>query len=70
MNSNLLIVESENDKYFIKALIEYLKISIEIDSPICNIDDYECLKGLGSLESKFNQIKTKIKKDNILKIGH
>ena len=45
MSKNRLIVESENDKYFIESLKEFLTISdVEIDSPICTIDDYECMK--------------------------
>jgi len=47
VSRNILIVESENDQYFIESLKEYLKISdVEIDTPICSIDDYECLNGL------------------------
>lgn len=32
--SNLLIVESKNDKFFLKALIKELNYDIEIDAPI------------------------------------
>ncbi len=55
MSKNILIVESENDKYFIESLTEYLNLSeVDIDTPICSIDDYECLNGLSKakLEGK------------------
>ncbi len=51
----ILIVESENDKYFIESLKEFLNIyEVNIDTPICTIDDYECLNGLSKakLEAK------------------
>jgi len=46
--SNLLIVESKNDKIFIEALVKYLNINkIQLDKPICfEEDDYKCLQGL------------------------
>jgi len=38
--SNVLIVESENDKYFVEALIEHWQYAnITLNSPICSIDD-------------------------------
>lgn len=42
--SNLLIVESKNDKLFLEALIEHLNLSyIQVDEyPICYIDEFEC----------------------------
>jgi len=69
---NVLIVESENDKYFIEALIKYLQIpdnTINIAPPICSIDDYECLNGLSKLKDKLKEIKIDIEKNNIEKIG-
>jgi hypothetical protein len=71
--SNLLIVESENDKYFIEALIKHLNIAnVEVsDALICNIDDFECLGGLSSpkLATTLKAIKLRAKKDAIQKIG-
>ncbi|MCX6074104.1 MAG: hypothetical protein NTY39_07290 [Campylobacterales bacterium] len=67
--NNILIVESENDKYFIEAFLEYLKLSVNIDAPICAINDYECLGGIDALKSKLNQLTGRIKKDNIKKVG-
>jgi len=44
---NVLIVESENDKYFLEALIHHLNYGdIDVADPICAIDDYKCLGGL------------------------
>lgn len=67
---NLLIVESENDKYFIDAVINHLnlkQITVE-DWTIC-IDDYECIGGVGNLESTLSALKIKIIKEEIEKIG-
>ena len=48
MMSNILIVESKNDKIFIEKLIEILNFdNIEIDELIC-VDNYEDLDGWDS----------------------
>ena len=65
--NNILIVESDNDKYFIESLINYLNLTITVDRPICN--EYECLGGLGNLEEKLISVSKKIKKNSIEKIG-
>lgn len=66
--SNLIIVESHNDKYFIEKMVEVLKIAnVQIDNPICNIDDFECLDGLSNLGYKLNEVKTRV--DKYEKIG-
>ncbi len=44
--SHVLIVESKNDRYFVEALVAHLNLEIELDEPLCRIDDYECLDGL------------------------
>ena len=45
--SNTLIVESQNDQYFIEALLVHWGFkNLKIDPPICGIDDYQCLNGL------------------------
>ena len=72
MSRNILIVESENDKYFIESLKNHLNIdNVEIDTPICSIDDYECLNGLSKskLECKLQDLKIEIEKRGIEKIG-
>lgn len=50
--SNLIVVESQNDKFFIEQLILVLEVSnIQVD----NIE-YECLSGLGKLKNKIKDI--------------
>lgn len=70
-SNNLLIVESENDKFFIERLKQEITANFEIDTPICCITSYECLDGLSqaSLERKLTAIKNKIGKDELNKIG-
>ena len=69
--SNLLIVESKNDKIFIEAIIRDLNYDIEIDEPICKIDDDECLEGLSEkkLVNALNSLAADIQKKDIQKIG-
>lgn len=70
MSKNILIVESENDKYFIEALIQYLALTtVEVDTPICNIHDYECLDGLGNFDKRLTNLKKEIASKGIEKIG-
>jgi len=60
--SNILVVESENDKYFVEALIEHDgKTMVE----------YECLAGLSAkkLKSSLFYLKKESLKRNIQKIG-
>ncbi len=70
---NLLIVESENDKYFIEALIKHMNLgNVEVSNGfICNIDDFECLGGLSSprLTTVLKAIKSRVKKEDINRIG-
>ncbi len=71
MSKNLLIVESANDKYFIERLKKEITADFDIDTPICNISEYECLDGLSpkSLEAKLQEIERDIKKRGLDKIG-
>lgn len=56
---NKLIVESHNDKIFIEKLKSILDIkNLEISQPLCNINEFICLDGLGNLEKKLKDIKT------------
>lgn len=70
---NILIVESENDKYFIEALIADMEISnIEVSSgTICQIDDFECMDGLNEkkLTEAFNATINQAKKRGAKRIG-
>ncbi len=68
MNKHVLIVESENDKFFIEAVIDRLNLTnIAVDSPICRIDDFECLEGLSlsRLKLRLEELKDDIPKDGI-----
>ena len=69
--SNILIVESENDKFFIEALIKHMNLAnIKISEPICSINEYECIGGIGNLKKELNSLKARIAKDgNIKKVG-
>jgi hypothetical protein len=82
--SHLLIVESENDKYFVEAVIKHLNLQQDIkvedwklnfesketveSGEIC-INAYECIGGTGNLKETLNTLKNKIIKDEIEKIG-
>ncbi len=69
--SNILIVESKNDKIFIEKVIEVLNLkNISIDKPIC-VDDYDCLDGLSkeSLISSLQSLSAQLLKQDILKVG-
>lgn len=71
MMSNILIVESKNDKIFIEKLIEILNFdNIEIDEPIC-VDDYECLDGWSktAIIRALKSLSVSLPKKNITKIG-
>jgi len=71
MMSNILIVESKNDKIFIEKLIEILNFdNIEIDEPIC-VDDYECLDGWSktAIIRALKSLSASLPKKNITKIG-
>ena len=61
--SNILIVESENDKFFIEALISHIDINVEVGNPICTIDEYNCMGGMGKLKNKLEELKSRILKD-------
>lgn len=68
--TNLLIVESKNDKAFLQAFIKQLNYEIEISSPI-KIDDYEELSGLSpsSLVKSLKSVANSLLKREIQKIG-
>lgn len=70
--SSVLIVESKNDKIFVEALIEHLNLqNIDLEKPICQVDDYECLEGLNSkkLKTALTFLKNSLAKDDIQAIG-
>ena len=67
--SNLLIVESDGDKFFIEALLEHMNLHLEIGQPICSISEYECLGGINKLEQKLKFVHTRVQKESIDKVG-
>lgn len=68
--SNILIVESENDKFFVEALIAHIDINVEIGNPICTVDEYNCMGGMGKLKNKLEELKSRILKgDEINQVG-
>lgn len=72
--SKILIVESENDKYFIEALLCHLHPNLnglQVDEPMCQIDDYQCLNGLDQkkLTNTLCNLKDQALKDGIEQIG-
>ena len=52
--NNLIIVESNNDKFFIERLIEYSNINNVNVQCICQ---FECLEGINNLNKKLEEIK-------------
>ena len=68
---NKLIVESKNDKAFIEALIQHLHVNAEVDTPMCNIDDFECLGGSDEtkLRIKIEELLDEVGKRGLNKIG-
>lgn len=70
-SNNLLIVESQNDRFFIERLKQEHSANFEVDAPICCISEYECLDGLSKtrLEKKLQEIKVDIDKRGLDKIG-
>ena len=67
--SNLLIVESDGDKYFIEALLKHINLNIEVGFPICAIDEFECIGGMSKLNNKLESLKRRVKKESIDKVG-
>jgi len=69
--SNVLIVESENDRYFIEGLINHMNttLNIEIGEPICKIDEFECLGGISKLEERLRALTHRIIKGELEKVG-
>lgn len=72
MSSNILIVESNNDKYFVQAIIHYLNFNIEVAPPIIiSEDDYRSMNGLNQtkLKDAFKDLKADIQKGEIERVG-
>lgn len=59
--SNLLVVESENDKFFIEAIIKQLNLShqVTVENWEIYIDEYACIGGTGKLKDTLMSLKHK-----------
>jgi hypothetical protein len=68
--SNIVIVESKNDRIFMQAMVEELNCDIEVEPPIY-IDDYESLEGLSEtkLITTLKSLEADLQKREIEKIG-
>ena len=73
---NRLVVESKNDKAFVEAVIKHLNnriltVDASVDTPICRIDDFECLGGLNErkLTTKIEDVIDDVLKRGIKKVG-
>jgi hypothetical protein len=68
---NILIVESENDKYFFQSLINHLNRDIEVEAPIFSDDDYLPMGGLDptKLTTAIKSLKAEIEKGVIERVG-
>jgi len=68
--SNIVIVESKNDRIFMQAMVEKLNCDLQVASPI-SIDDYKSLDGLDEtkLISALKNLKAEIPKKGVKKIG-
>jgi hypothetical protein len=68
--SNIIIVESKNDKLFMEAMVEELNCDIHVEKAIY-IDDYEALEGLNEkkLIITLKDLKADLQKREIEKIG-
>lgn len=60
--SNIIIVESKNDKYFFQKMLSVMEIDTANVDNITNEIEYEELGGLGQLENKLKALKNKISK--------
>lgn len=70
--ASLILVEGENDKYFIEALVKHLQVTkpTEVsEAYICNVDDVECLGGIGGIQASLAGIKGRIRKGGIERLG-
>ncbi|XZN92008.1 MAG: DUF3226 domain-containing protein [Microcoleus sp.] len=68
--SNIVIVESKNDRIFMQAMVEKLNCDLQVEPPIY-IDDYESLEGLSEtkLTTTLKALEADLQKRDIEKIG-
>jgi hypothetical protein len=68
---NILIVESNNDKYFFQSLIKHIKSDLEIVAPIFLDEDYRAMDGSDAkkLTNALKDLKADIQKEDIGRVG-
>lgn len=71
MGRNILIVESNNDKYFFQSVTKHLDIDLEVTAPIFLDDDYRTMDGSDStkLINALKDLKADIQKEDIDRVG-
>ncbi|WP_445632401.1 DUF4435 domain-containing protein [Nostoc sp. DSM 114161] len=71
MSSNILIVESKNDKCFLQAVIRDLQQNIQVAPPIISDEDYRLMEGLDKkkLTDALKDLKADIQKGGIERVG-
>lgn len=71
MGRNILIVESNNDKYFFQSVIKHLNYDIEVEAPIFVDEDYRSMDGLDpkKLINALKDLQADIKKEDIDRVG-
>jgi hypothetical protein len=71
---NILIVESNNDKYFFQSVINHLNCDIQIVSPIFLDEDYRDYRAMDGSDAKkltnaLKDLKADIQKEDIERVG-
>jgi hypothetical protein len=68
---NILIVESNNDKYFFQSVIKHLNYKIEVAAPIFLDEDYRAMAGSDAIKltNALKDLKADIQKEDIERIG-
>jgi uncharacterized protein YqgV (UPF0045/DUF77 family) len=71
VSSNILIVESKNDKCFLQAVIRDLQQNIQVAPPIISDEDYRLMEGLDKkkLTDALKDLKADIQKGGIERVG-
>lgn len=71
MGRNILIVESNNDKYFFQSVIKHINIDLEVAAPLFLDEDYRAMDGSDStkLINALRDLKADIQKEDIDRVG-
>jgi hypothetical protein len=68
---NILIVESNNDKYFFQSVINHIKSDLEVAAPIFLDEDYKAIDGSDpkKLTNALKDLKADLQKEDIDRVG-